>query len=284
MASKDFKAPPALSDNISYTTWKKELKIWEAFTSIEKAKQGLMKDSVLTTKELQQYRTLIGQIGWLAGQTRPDLAFDVGNLSGCVKNATVKDVLRANKVLRKAKTENVKLKYSDKNNLKDVKFISYNDASFANLADGGSQGGFVIFQVDSRGNCSPVMWQSKKLRRVVKSAMAAETLIQVDALEACVWLTKLWNEVLYETSDSRSLPVIRSYTDSHQLYDAAHSIRPVQDKRLRVDVAILREMLERKEVQDIEWINSSQQIADSLTKLGASSTKLLNTISNQRLQ
>ena len=38
MATKtsDFKAPPTLNKDIPYATWKKELKIWEAFTSIEK--------------------------------------------------------------------------------------------------------------------------------------------------------------------------------------------------------------------------------------------------------
>ena len=40
MASKDFKAPPTLNEKIVYSTWKKELKIWEAFTSIEKKKQA----------------------------------------------------------------------------------------------------------------------------------------------------------------------------------------------------------------------------------------------------
>ena len=41
MESKaDFKAPPALDKNISYTKWKKELAIWEAFTNLEAKKRA----------------------------------------------------------------------------------------------------------------------------------------------------------------------------------------------------------------------------------------------------
>ena len=40
MASKgDYKAPPTLSKDITYSNWKRELSIWQAFTSLEKKKQ-----------------------------------------------------------------------------------------------------------------------------------------------------------------------------------------------------------------------------------------------------
>ena len=40
MAEKNFKAPPVLTKDITYNTWKKELEIWRAFTSIDKKKQA----------------------------------------------------------------------------------------------------------------------------------------------------------------------------------------------------------------------------------------------------
>ena len=57
----------------------------------------------------------------------------------------------------------------------------------------------MIFIVDPAGNCSPLMWQSRKLGRVVKSAKAAEILVQVDAAEAAFWLVKLLNEIFYDS-------------------------------------------------------------------------------------
>ena len=158
----------------------------------------------------------------------------------------------------------------------DFKIIAYNDSSLGNLNDGGSQGGFIIYLVDEDNICSPIMWRSKKLRRVVKSAMAAETLIQVDSAETSYWLATLLSEMLYGQSNYQN-KIIECNTDNHQLYDSVLSIRPVQDKRLRIEISISREMLNKKEINKINWIEKHFQIANCLTKSGASSKLLLNT-------
>ena len=122
-------------DQISYLETIEEVQI--------DANRKSMRDSPLSKAEIKSYRTLIGQLGWIAGQTRPDLSFDVCDLSSSVKNATIKDLLRANKVLRKGKCDCVKLKYFLQN-LEKTKILCYNDASFGNLKDGGSQRGFQM--------------------------------------------------------------------------------------------------------------------------------------------
>ena len=101
------------------------------------------------------------------------------------------------------------------------------------------------------------MWQSKKLRRVVTSTMAAETLSHVEAAEACFWLSGIRKEILFDSQDRSPQYSIECCTDNHQLYDAVYSIRLVLDKRLRTDVAILIEMIERKEVTQIKWIDKN---------------------------
>ena len=45
----------------------------------------------LEDEERAMYRKTIGQIGWVANQTRPDLAYDACQLSVAYKNATVED-------------------------------------------------------------------------------------------------------------------------------------------------------------------------------------------------
>ena len=59
-------------------------------------------------------------------------------------------------------------------------FEGYADASFANLQGGKSRGGFIILLVDTNGKCCPILWQSRAIRRVVKSTLAAETLSLVE--------------------------------------------------------------------------------------------------------
>ncbi len=59
--------------------------------------------------------------------------------------------------------------------------------------------------------------------------------------------------------------------------------KKVTDFRLRVDVACLRDMLNRKEIDDIRWVCGSQQLADCFTKANASSTNLTDVILSNRL-
>ena len=114
--------------------------------------------------------------------------------------------------------------------------------------------------------------------------MAAETLIQVEAAEACFWLASLLSEILYcKPNDDKNIK-IECFTDNHQLYDSVYSIRPVQDKRLQMEIALLRDMINKKEITKINWIKNKYQIADCLTTYGVSSEKLLNTLKTKPIE
>ena len=54
--------------------------------------------------------------------------------------------------------------------------------------------------------------------------------------------------------DSEKLVVLPldCYIDSKQLHEALYSIHPVLDKRLRVEIRILCEMLEKKEINSVK--------------------------------
>ena len=52
------------------------------------------------------------------------------------------------------------------------------------------------------------------------------------------------------------------------------------EQRLCMEIAILREMLERKEIAEISWVPTNTQIAHSLTKKGVPLFKILGFISD----
>ena len=54
-------------------------------------------------KELKKLRILVGQVKWVTTQTRADLLFDCCELASSFKNATVTDIIKANKLLKKNK-------------------------------------------------------------------------------------------------------------------------------------------------------------------------------------
>ena len=55
------------------------------------------------------------------------------------------------------------------------------------------------------------------------------------------------------------------------------------DKRLRVDISSLREMHDKGEV-NFRWIEGDNQLADVLTKRGATKKKLLNVLTEAHLR
>ena len=206
------------------------------------------------------------------------MSFDLCELISVANKAKVSDMIKANKVLSKAKSNHVKLYYHPID-IFNMTIMIYNDSSFGNLSGCGSQG-FIRNLVDNQENCMPFMWQSKRLKCVVKSAMNAETLTQVETAEAGFWISSIITEIY----NLKQNVLVECRTDSHQLYDAVHSIRAITDKRLRIDIALLQEMLLKKEISRVKWIASYKKIADCLTKQGASSNNLMSTLQDVKLK
>ena len=206
---------------------------------------------------------------------KPNSSFNLSELSSSVNHATVEHIFRGNKVLKYAQIKSVTVTFPCMENLTQCKLGIYSDASYNNLENGG----FCVFLQDFYGNLSLIMWQSKKICGMVKSTMSAETLALVDATEASCWLSNLISELLSYNKYVKIHLLIACFTDSWQLYHALCSIRPVLDKRLRVEIGILREMIEKKEIVSVNWITRDKQIANCLTKRGASPDLLLKVLS-----
>ena len=232
------------------------------------------KSSELSSAEKSEFRTSIGQLNWVATQTRPDIAYDICELSVKANKGTISDLLKLNKVIGRVTNDPFKIHFPRMESFQSCSLECYSDASFANLADSGSQGGLVIFLQDSRGVKCPIYWQSRKIRRVVKSTLAAETLALVECAEAALYLKR----VIRDLCRSGDLP-INCYVDNKSLMDTLNSKKNVDDKRLRIDLAILDEMLQRKDINSVSWVETSLQLADCLTKRGASAERLRAAIS-----
>ena len=59
--------------------------------------------------------------------------------------------------------------------------------------------------------------------------------------------------------------------DNKSLADTINSTTTFTEKCLKVDVCIIREMTEKNEAKRVSWCDSSSELADCLTKVGASS-------------
>lgn len=75
----------------------------------------------------------------------------------------------------------------------------------------------------------------------------------------------MFSEILKIKLNSQTLP-IRCITDSKSLHDAVYWSEEVSEKRLRKVIKI-REFLEKGAlIESVLWVNSKNQLADSLTK------------------
>ena len=229
----------------------------------------IRRNDALGTKELESYRALVGQLNWLSTQTRPDISFSVCELSKKCKDAKVNDIVQANKVVKWLKDSDVYVMYSPLKNMAVTFIECFSDASYGNLTDGGSQGGYLIFVSDGATR-NLVSWQSRRVRRVVKSTLAAEALALLDAAQAGVMFSHMMSELLMTPR-----PLVKCCVDNRSLVDALYSTKAVEDKHLRIDVAVLRDMINRGDLSEVSWVQSSRQLANALTKAGASTTQLV---------
>ena len=150
--------------------------------------------------------------------------------------------------------------------------MCFSDASFANLPDKGSQGGYIIFLVDDKGKYVVLAWQSKRIKRVVNSSLSAECLQAVEAAETCILLRDRLEDILCLPNKSVQVSII---VDNKSLMDAVHTSTSVENKRLQIDINMLREMIEKGDISEFRWISTAYQLANPLTKNGASTDYLL---------
>ncbi|CAC5368587.1 unnamed protein product [Mytilus coruscus] len=210
-------------------------------TTIEPSRAA-MKQDVLNTSEQTLYRKLIGQINLAVQVSRPDLSFEMKDMSTKLKEGTVAHLIRAIKA----------------------------DTSLGNISNGtGSTESHVIWIVDNKSNSCPITWKANKIKRVVRSTIAADALSLQDGLESSFYHRRIIEDIL--GLKHQTIPI-----------EAVYSTKLVDYNRLRIDIAAIAESLASKEVDNIKWCPGDKQLANCMTKFGASSYELLQVIQTRK--
>ena len=132
--------------------------------------------------------------------------------SNCVvsvstKNETTADLIKANKNIRKMKPECLSLKIVDVEDIDLCTIVCFSDSSFVNLKDNSFQSGYTIFLYKNKKSFSPIAWKSRKIKRVIKSTLAAETLPLEQALVACFMIKSFFCEIMNRQVSEEFLPI-----------------------------------------------------------------------------
>jgi transposase InsO family protein len=225
----------------------------------------------LTVEEKKALKALSGQMMWVTNHTRPDMSFESCVMSNAGRNSKVKNIVEANKAVMKMKKKDLSLKFCGLANTKDIEIVCYADATHASLEDGSSQGAYIVAAKGKLG-LIPLSWQSKKLHRITKSPLASEASAICEGADA----TYLIAATLKEVYPKRGVSVVCK-TDSMSLCENVKTTKVNSDKRLRVDISRLKEMITEEEIK-IQWIEGKKQLADALTKRGASTELLVEAL------
>ena len=149
-------------------------------------------------------------------------------------------------------------------------YLAFSDARSGSSSYG--QTGYVsgIFFPSSR-IYHVIDWHSSKQKRVSFSSIGAEILAADESAGRASFMTYLLNEMYTSTA---KLPFVLT-VDSHGLYSTVSTLHERQDYCLRPTVARIRDSFETGEIDVLQWIRGTKNVADALTKRNQSTNRLL---------
>lgn len=215
--------------------------------------------SPLNENEISQHRAIIGKLQWASNNARPDIAASASLLAQRISGCKALDGLDLNKLVKKAKSTKHEIKFNPMQN--DAELIVCSDSAFGSRADGASQMGcYAVLRDVVTLDSNVIYWCSKKPKRVARSTLAAEAM----AFSECLDITHHARSMHLELTGS-ILPtsIIAGCKPS---CDAARAINMARERRLRVEIACIRECL-KIDGMNIIWACAEEQLADELTKL-----------------
>ena len=243
-------------------------------------------DDILSEEEAVKVRASIGKLRWLSDQTRPDIAYDLLELSIGAHNPNVAMVNLINKTVTAVNSRSVEMRYVKLEG--DKWFITvFSDASLRGLSGKiHSAMGYLIFLSDGytpnkSARCCVLAWKSCKVKRVVTSTYDAETISLELGLEEAIVIK---DQLVKMTGFDTDLINIEAYVDCKDTYEAIISNKkfPKGSRLASIEVAKIKEMIEEKQIQNVSWVDTSHQMADILTKRGVGTETLIETINSGR--
>ena len=232
----------------------------------------------LSSTETQSLRQICGSLQYAAVHTRPDISAKVGELQAAIPCGRVEHLILANRVLFEAKTKPVNLMIIPIAESK-VTFCAFSDASFESGNGNPTRQGTLIFTTDGnlaknqRTVICPMAWSSKKIPRVVRSTLSAESVALGSTLDRLSWLRVFWEWMKNPGIDwsqpdviLRRAPHATVATDCKSVYDLSTktSTPSCSEYRTTLECLLIRERL--RENCGLRWVNSRAMLADCLTK------------------
>ena len=100
-----------------------------------------------------------------------------------------------------------------------------------------------------------------------------------EGADSAYFISKLLIDILKPQPPSYK---IQGFTDSKSLFETIRTSHQIADKRLRVEISAIRQMVDREEIA-ITWVTKERQLSDVLTKNGACAKNIMRVLKTASL-
>jgi hypothetical protein len=226
-----------------------------------------MHDEPTTRAKRLFYRSTVGSMLFVGQVTSPIASRTAGTLSSALSNLCVKDIKYMNAAIRKLKARLPsvsELAFLRTNNRHEQPFwLTFSDASFHEDVAKNRSGVLITraFGLQKESPFHVINFCSHRLRRVARSTKTAETLAASEAYDRAHYCRAVakWMDKIF----SRGLLLV---LDNSSLYSDVSTTRSPKEKRLKADLALLREAFKTGALSAVIWAETSAQLADAMTK------------------
>ena len=219
---------------------------------------------------------------WVSLMTRPDISFEVNRLSTIILTATIRDLKDARRLVDRVKSEPITLCLTRLGPREDLRIRIFCDASFNNQDNKlrSTEGRAILLENSKSCKSNLFSWQTKKITKICRSVKGAETRSLEDGLDEAVHFSRMVREIYdgkIDLKQPKQIEVV-ALTDNKGLWENVYNTRQCDEKLLRNSVALIKEMIELKEVKKVEWVETKKMLADVLTKRAGNGKWIRNVV------
>jgi hypothetical protein len=149
-------------------------------------------------------------------------------------------------------------------NQSSLRLMIFTNSSFVNNRDLFSQIDYVICLTDSINTTNILHWFSIKCKRVTRNVLTVELFAMIHDFD----VESILKSFLIKILDAVVSLILA--TNSKFLYDCLIRLSIIVEKRLMIDVMILRQFYERRKITEMIWIHDINNSVDSMIKIKSS--------------
>ena len=233
----------------------------------------------LTQQERLKMASVIGELNWMARQGRYDLCYGVSYVQQLMARGQKSAIDWLNKLIYRAKQSMVQKISKLEGGWDDLIILSASDAAFGAQPGGYSQGGLTIAVaekkiLDGEGRLNVVEACSMKIQRVVRCSMSAEISMAATAFEHGDFARAALSELIFRDFNiaswkmwaSRWPHYLVTVIDAKTGYDVLNNDSQTSDRKIQIDLAVLKQALLEGESNFVRWVPGRHMIADATTK------------------